>query len=88
LANLQEFHRLHKTPIEQAIRDLHEAFVWLPKSAHAAEAKPLAELARKNRRGPQRIGELMIPLLLRLGVAIEKTDDHVESNTSEARSSG
>ena len=54
LAKLQEFHRVHKTPIDQAIRDLHEAFAWLPKSAYAAEAKPLAELARKKRRGPQR----------------------------------
>jgi len=87
LAKLQEFHRVHKTPIEQAIRDLHEAFAWLPKSAYATEAKPLAELARKKHRGVQRIGDLMIPLLIRLGVAIEETEDKVESNTSEARSS-
>ena len=45
-------------------RDLHEAVVWLPKSAHAAEAKPLIELARKRRRGPQPIGELLLPLLM------------------------
>jgi hypothetical protein len=56
----------------------------LPKSTYAAEAKPLAELARKKRRGPQRIGDLMIPLLLRLGVCV---DDKVESKPSEARSS-
>ena len=87
LAKLQEFHRVHKTPIEQSIRDLHEAFAWLPKSAYAAEAQPLAELARKKRRGIQRIGDLMIPLLIRLGVAIEETDDQVKSPTSEARSS-
>lgn len=84
LAKLGEFHRLHKTPIEQSIRDLHEAFAWLPKSTYAAEAKPLAELVRKKPRGPQRIGDLMIPLLLRLGVTI---DDKLESTTSEARSS-
>jgi hypothetical protein len=84
LAKLQEFHRLHKTPLDQAIRDLHEAFAWLPKSAYAAEAKPLAKLAAKKQRGPQRIGELLIPLLIRLGVSIEGA---VESNTSEARSS-
>lgn len=84
LAKLQEFHRLHKTPIDQAIRDLNEAFVWLPKSAYAEEAKPLAELARKTRRGLQRVGDLMIPLLIRLGVPLEQK---VESNTSEARSS-
>ena len=84
LAKLQEFHRVHKTPIDQLIRDLNEAFARLPQSAYAAEAKPLAELARKKRRGVQRIGDLMIPLLLRLGVSIE---EDVESKTSEARSS-
>ena len=41
LAKLQEFHRVHHTPIDQSIRDLNEAFGWLPKSAYAAEAKPL-----------------------------------------------
>ena len=85
LAKLHEFHRLHASPLDQAIRDLHEAFAWLPKSAYAEEAKPLAELARKKRRGPQRIGDLMIPLLIRLGVGVP---DEVKSNLSEARSSG
>ncbi|MDA1055652.1 MAG: hypothetical protein O3C40_35095 [Planctomycetota bacterium] len=33
LAKLQEFHRVHKTPIDQSIRDLNEAFAWLPQSA-------------------------------------------------------
>jgi transposase len=84
LTKLQEFHREHKTPIEQSIRDLHEAFAWLPKSVYAAEAEPLAVWARKQHRGPTPIGELMIPLLIRLGVA---TPDEVKSNTSEARSS-
>ena len=87
LAKLQEFHRVHETPIDQAIRDLQEAFAWLPKSAYAEEAKPLAELARKKRRGLQRIGDLMIPLLIRLGVPIEEKEEKVESPTSEARSS-
>ena len=80
----QEFHRLHASPLDQAILDLNEAFAWLPKSAYAEEAKPLAELARKKRRGLQRIGDLMIPLLIRLGVPIE---EKVQSLTSEARSS-
>jgi len=87
LAKLQEFHRVHKTPIDQSLRDMNEAFAWLPQSAYAAEAKPLAELARKKHRGVKRIGDLMIPLLLRLGVAIEEEPKEVESNTSEARSS-
>ena len=86
LAKLQEFHRVHKTPIDQSIRDMNEAFVWLPQSAYAAEAKPLAELARKQRRGVQRIGDLMTPLLIRLGV-VNTPETEVQSNTSEARSS-
>ena len=91
LAKLQEFQRLHQTPITQSVRDLTEAFGWLPKSAYAEEAKPLVEFLHKTRRGPQRIGDLMIPLLIRLGVTPEQlgvaTDETVKSNTSEARSS-
>jgi transposase len=87
LAKLQEFHRVHKTPIDQTLRDMNEAFAWLPQSAYAEEAKPLAEFARKKHRGPKPIGDLMIPLLIRLGVAIEEESKEVESNTSEARSS-
>ena len=79
LAKLQEFQRVHKTPLEQSIRDLDEAFAWLPKSAYAAPAKPLAELARQKRRGVQRISDLMISLLLRLGVSLE---EDVASKTS------
>lgn len=95
LAKLQEFHRLHKTPIEQSVRDLTEAFQWLPKSAYAQEAKPLAELTRKKRRGPKQIGELLTPLLIRLGVCDEEIEsvvhtkeelEPVESTLSEARS--
>jgi hypothetical protein len=41
---------------------------WLPKSAYVAEAKPLAALVRPKRRGPQRIGDLIVPLLIRLGL--------------------
>ena len=84
LGKLQEFHRVHKTPIDQSIRDLNEAFVWLPKSAYATEAEPLSELVRKKHRGPVHIGDLLIPLLMRLGVSI---GEEVESNTSEARRS-
>ena len=84
LAKLQEFHRVQKTPIEQSIRDLNEAFVWLPTTAYAEEAKPLEELVRKRHRGPKPIGDLLIPLLIRLGV---DNTEGVQSNTSEARSS-
>jgi transposase len=84
LAKLHEFHGVHKTPMEQAIRDLHEAFAWLPKSAYAEEAKPLEQLARRQRRGPRPIGELLVPILIRLGIG---GAEGVESTTSEARSS-
>jgi hypothetical protein len=93
LAKLHEFHRVHKTPFEQVIGDLHEAITWLPKSTYAEEAKPLAKLVGKKTRGPQRIGDLMIPLLIRLGVTPAPDEvgvpsgETVESNTSEARSS-
>jgi hypothetical protein len=92
LAKLQEFHGVHHTPIDQWIRDLNEAFVWLPRSAYAAEAKPLAKLLGPRRRGPQRIGELLIPLLIRLGVTPEEpgvpSGETVQSIASEARGSG
>ena len=82
LAKLREFHRTHHTPTEQVVTDMNEAFHWLPQSTHASEAKPLEELVRKKKRGVTPIGELLIPLLIRLGV----TDlEGVESNTSEAR---
>jgi len=84
LAKLQEFHRVHGTPIEQSVRDLHEAFTWLPKSAYAEEAKPLAQLVRKKHRGAKSIGDLLVPLLARLGVG---ATEEVESKPSEARSS-
>jgi hypothetical protein len=92
LAKLQEFHRQHKTPLDQAIGDLHEAFAWLPKSAYAEEAQPLRQLMRTQRRGPQRIGDLMIPLLIRLGITGQELGvpeaETVESTASEARGSG
>jgi Transposase IS116/IS110/IS902 family len=92
LLKLQEFHRVHHTPIAQSIRDLNEAFAWLPKSEHAAEAKPLAELVVRKRRGPQRIGDLLVPLLIRLGLSRAElgvaADETLESTTSEARDSG
>jgi hypothetical protein len=84
LMKLHEFHRLHQTPLEESLRDLHEALAWLPKSAYAEEAEPLEQLARRRRRGPRAIGELIVPLLLRLGIG---GAPEVQSNQSEARSS-
>ena len=62
LAKLQEFHRVHKTRVDQVVQDMNEAFAWLPRSAYATEAKPLAERVRKKHRGVKHIGDLMIPL--------------------------
>jgi hypothetical protein len=45
-----EFHRTHHSTPEQTVVDMTEAFAWLPKSAYAAEAKPLEELAKKKSR--------------------------------------
>ncbi len=83
LLKLREFHRTHHSTLEQTVVDMNEAFAWLPKSSYAAEAKPLAELARKKRRGATSIGDLLLPLLIRLGVGSENT---LESSSSEARS--
>ncbi|TWT84070.1 Transposase [Planctomycetes bacterium CA13] len=84
LWKLQEFHRTHGTPIEQSIVNMQEAFVWLPKSAYAEEAKPLSELARKKHRGAKPIADLLTPLLIQLGV---EAPDELNLKTSEARSS-
>jgi transposase len=92
LDKLRRFHLEHRTPMDQVCRDLHEAFAWLPKSAYADEAQPLVEVASKKSRGPKSIGELLLPLLIRLGVGLEEmaggaAEESVKSNTSEARSS-
>jgi len=97
LEKIRQFHLDHHSEMEQLIGDLHEAFKWLPKSAYAEEAKPLATAARKRRRkGVVSIGELLVPLLIRLGVGLKNdgvendgvaSESDVESTTSEARSS-
>jgi transposase len=84
LAKLQTFHQKHQTPITQSVAELEAAFRWLPKASYAKEAKPLAELARKKRRGAKPLGDLLIPLLIRLGV---EQSEAVDSEPSEARSS-
>ena len=86
LDKLKEFHRLHDTPIEQTIQDLQAALAWLPKATYGDEAKPMVDWARKKSRGPQRLGDLLLPLLIRLGVA-NPEEDEIQSKTSEARSS-
>jgi len=78
LEKLLAFHREHQTPMPQTLADLHAAVDQLPRSARAAEAKPLQEeLARIRRprsRGPQPIGDILAIVLARLGVgAIQST---------------
>jgi transposase len=81
LFKLREFHRVHSTPLDQSVADMNEAFKWLPKSTYQSEAKPLEELTTKRTRRAKSIGDLLIPLLVRLGV---RAASEVESKTSEA----
>lgn len=81
LLKLREFHRTHGTSLERTVADMNEAFKWLPKSTYAEEAEPLSELARKKRRGAASIGDLLIPLLVRLGV---RQVTEIKSRSSEA----
>lgn len=83
LFKLREFHRAHHSSPEQTVADLNEAFVWLPKSTYVSEAKQLQSLTKKKSGGETSIGDLLLPLLIRLGVG-EKSA--VESKPSEARS--
>ena len=85
LAKLQEFHRVHKTCAATTIHDMQRALQWIPKSAHAHEAEPF--LTRTRRCGPRRLGDLLLPVLARLGVTVGEATDGVKSSTSEARSS-
>ena len=64
---------MHHTPIDQSIRDLNEAFVWLPKIGLCRGSQTADESClRRKRRGPQCIGDLLIPLLIRLGISREE----------------
>ena len=80
LDKLLAFHTEHGTPIEQTMRDLHQALEQVPLKEHAAEAKPLAERMEKlqSRRasGPRPLSEALAIVLARLGVG------QVQSNES------
>ena len=84
LEKLREFHSVHGTPFEVVIKQLSEIVQWLPKSTYASEAKPIQEFASKKHRGPILIGDLLIPVLIRLGVVIP---EEVQLDSSEARGS-
>jgi hypothetical protein len=61
--------------------DLNGAFEWLPKSTYASEAQPLIVMASKKRRGSTSIGDLLLPLMIRLGV---QADNELESPSSQS----
>jgi hypothetical protein len=84
LDKLREFHRVHGTASYVFIQQLYEVVQWLPKSTYPSEAKPMQEFASKKHRGPILIGDLMIPLLVRLGVVAPEA---VRLDSSEARGS-
>lgn len=74
LDKLLAFHVEHQTPMQETMRDLHYAITHIPKSEHAAEAKPLQERMQTTRErgktGPQPIRELIAIILARLGVGM------------------
>ena len=74
LDKLLAFHLEHRTPYEQALRDLHLATAQIPAKEHAAEARPLVDRLRTTRaaskQGPQPLNEILAIVLARLGVGM------------------
>jgi transposase len=74
LDKLIAFHVEHGTPCQEMMRDLHHAITHIPKSEHAAEAKPLADRLQSSRErgktGPQPLREIIAIVLARLGVGV------------------
>ena len=72
LDKLIAFHLEHKTPLDEALRDLYQAAEQIPKKDHADEGAKLDETFRATRKrgqsGPQPLGELIALILLGLGV--------------------
>lgn len=82
LAKLIEFHHQHESPADATAACLSDALAWLPKSTYRSEAKPLEDLLKKRSRRVHSIGELLLPLLMRLGV---QSENEVNLKTSEAQ---
>jgi transposase len=72
LDKLLAFHREHDTPVSQMMQDLDQATLQLPRSARAAEARPLqrrlVEAQQKRGQGPRLLGDILPIVLARLGV--------------------
>jgi hypothetical protein len=69
---LLTFHEEHQTPPHEILRDLELAAVQIPRANHRQEAEPLEARCAKafrSRRGPQKIGTLLVAVLARLGVS-------------------
>ncbi|MGV3484814.1 MAG: transposase [Planctomycetaceae bacterium] len=80
LKKLMVFHQASQTDATQIVKDLMEAAKYLPKSHALAEGQQLPVATVRPRGGTQSLGALLLPLLIRLGVATEKP---LESNSSE-----
>lgn len=77
LDKLLAFHQEHDTPIAETIQDLQWALQHLPRQEYAAEARPLEERQRRQRRShkPQLLAEALVIVLARLGVgSIQSTE--------------
>lgn len=78
LDKLLAFHHEHRTPPEALQQDLEAAAAQLPRSAYAAEARPLAEqldeLSRRGR-GVQPLSRILPLVLARLGVRVLQSED-------------
>jgi transposase len=77
LKKLLEFLRERDTPMSAILAALQDAADQLPTTARADEATPLAEIQRKAARSrrdePRQLGELLVPVLVRLGVTSQPT---------------
>lgn len=83
LDKLLTFHRERGTSPVEILRDLRQATTQIPQEDRTAEARPLQEIYRKAQRsrraGPQAIGDILLPVLAKLGV------DQVQSATEAPR---
>ena len=86
LAKLQEFHRLHATPLEQSIRDLTKRSPGFRNPLMPTKLSRCTQSRTPSIAASKHIGDLLIPLLIRLaGLSMSMTE--LESVLSEARSS-
>lgn len=83
LEKLREFHRIHKTPLDQVLADLSKAVEQLPGHTRGHEAKVVAEVLRQKasrKRREVELGELLTAVLARLGI---NANEIAETNTIE-----